>query len=183
MPLGQKQSVETLNFLLYSRALHPELFEIYHDQKIVQPMFDATIWITGCSHVITFSSLAGTLSEVMAEEQDILPERGLVACFRVRGEKQHEFRNPQGAKYMMNLQVESMSPKLYTQTHHDLARSAAKQGLFVPFPQWRANELTPFTYIDYQSTPEALHIFAFHAFPDVLTVVKTQSIYEMPKAP
>ena len=181
MALGQKQSVDTLNFMLYSRALHPELFQIYHQHKIVQPTFEATIWVTGCSHLISFSVGKDTFSEVMAEDQDMLPERGLVASMRLRGEKQHEFQYGQGIHYLMNFQVENMSPKLYTQTHHDLARSATKHGLFVPFPLWRVNGLTPFTYIDYQTTPESLHVFAFHAFPEALTVVKTQSIFELPK--
>ena len=64
-------------------------------------------------------------------------------------------------------------------THHELARSGAKHGLFVPFPTWMSHGLTPFTYIDYQATPNGLHVFAFHAFPDDLTVLKTQSIFEM----
>lgn len=180
MPLGQKQSVESLKFLLYSRALHPELFEIYHQHRIVQPRFDAALWVTGCSHLIQFSAGPKTLTEVMAEDGDDLPERGLVAEFRFRGEKQHEFVQGQDVHYMMNFQVESMSDRLYAQTHQDLARSATKHGLLVPFPLWRANDLTPFTYIDYQTTPESLHVFAYHAFPEALTVVKTQSIFELP---
>ena len=181
MTLGQKQSIDALKFMLYSRPLHPELFEIHHQQKIIQPNFEAVVWVTGCSHLISFYVGRDTLTEVMAGDNDELPERGLVASFRIRGEKEHEFQHGQGMHYMMNFQVESMSPKLYTQSHHDLAHSATKHGLFVPFPAWRVNGLTPFTYIDYQSTPTSLHVFAFHAFPEALTVVKTQSIFELPK--
>lgn len=178
MALGQKQSVEALNFRVYRRALHPELFEIYRRERIVQPSFDATIWITGCSHVISFSVGRETISEVMAEEGDELPERGLEAQYRFRGEKQHELLLDTTIHYLMNFQVESMSAKLYAQTHQDLARAATRHGLFVPFPAWRTQGLTPFTYIDYQAKPDSLHVFAFHAFPDALTVVKTQSIFE-----
>ena len=39
--------------------------------------------------------------------------------------------------------------------------------------------LTPFTFIDYEAKPTELHVFAFHAFPDDLTIVKTQSIFEL----
>lgn len=182
MPLGQKQSVESLYFVLFSRALHPELFDIYHQHRIIQPQFDALIWVTGCSHLITFSAAGDTVTEVMAEQDDMLPERGLVARYRFRGEKQHEHTSGSGVKYMMNCQVESMSEKLYSQTHQDLARSAAKHGLFVPFPEWRSGSLTPFTYIDYQVRPDGLHLFAFHAFPDALTIIKTQSIFDLPGA-
>ncbi len=179
MPLGQKQSVGTLNLVVYRRPLHPELFEIYHDHKIAQPRFDAAIWITGCSHVLRFSAGDLTVAEVMAEAGDELPERGLVARFRCKGEKQHEYRHNQALRYMMNLQTDTMSEKLYAQTHEELTLSAAEHGLLVPFPQWRAGELAPFSYIDYQVTPQSLHVFAYHAFPDELTVIKTQSLFEL----
>ena len=183
MPLGQKQSVDSLGFKLYSRALHPELFEIYHKHRIVQPAFEGEIWITGCSHVTRFSVGEHHLTELMAEEGDLLPDRGLEAEFRlrgIRGEKQHEHVLGGNLRYLMTCHVEIMSEKLYTQVHHDLARAATKHGLFVPFPLWRTNGLTPFTYLDYQTRADSLHVFAYHAFPDALTVVKSQSIFEIP---
>ena len=43
---------------------------------------------------------------------------------------------------------------------------------------WRAQSLTPFTYIDYDARPNELHVLTFQAFPDELTIIKTQSIFE-----
>jgi hypothetical protein len=67
----------------------------------------------------------------------------------------------------------------YSRTHHELARQGAHRGLFVPFPTWRSRSLTPFTFIDYEVRPDQLHVFAFHAFPDDLTMVRTQSLFEL----
>ena len=72
-----------------------------------------------------------------------------------------------------------MSEAVDSKTHHDLARLGARRGLFVPFPKWMSRSLTPFTYIDYEAKVNSLHVFAFHAFPDELTIVKTQSIFEL----
>jgi hypothetical protein len=72
-----------------------------------------------------------------------------------------------------------MSPAVYSRTHHDLARLGAQRGLFVPFPMWMSHCLTPFTFIDYEAKANGLHVFTFHAFPDELTIVKTQSIFEL----
>ena len=80
---------------------------------------------------------------------------------------------------MMSFQVETMSPAVYSKTHPDLARSGGRRGLFVPFPMWMTRSLTPFTYIDYEAKPNELHVCAFHAFPADLTIVKTQSIFEL----
>jgi len=97
----------------------------------------------------------------------------------LRGEKDHECKRAEGINYMMNFQVESMSPAVYSKTHHDLARLGSRRGLLVPFPTWMARSLTPFSYIDYDAKPNELHVFAFHAFPQDLTVIKTQSIFEL----
>ena len=72
-----------------------------------------------------------------------------------------------------------MSQAVYHKTHHDLARRRGKRGLFVPFPQWMYNDMTPFTYISYDAKPNEVHILTFHAFPEALTILKTQSIFEL----
>ena len=180
MDIGQKQRVDSLRFFLYERALHPELFEIYHDRQIVKGGYEAQIWVTGCTHVIGFYRGTSTLVEVIADCSATLPQRGRLLELPFRGERDHERKRAHGINYMMNFQVEVMSPTVYSRTHHDLARMGAKRGLFVPFPMWMTRApLTPFTFIDYDSRPNGLHVFAFHAFPQDLTVIKTQSIFEL----
>ncbi|MHC4982834.1 MAG: DUF2617 family protein [Planctomycetota bacterium] len=179
MDIGQKQKVESLRFYLYSRPLHPELFEIYHDHHIVKAGYEAQIWVTGCTHVIGFYRGQEYLVEVTADRDTELPARGLLLEMPFRGERDHERKRTDGINYMMNFQVERMSPHVYSRTHHDLARVGAKRGLFVPFPGWMSRSLTPFTYIDYEAKPNQLHVFTFHAFPGDLAIVKTQSIFEL----
>jgi len=180
MSIGQKQSVSTLRFFLYERPLHPELFDIYHDHRIVKRHYEAQVWVTGCTHVIGFFRKGESLVEITADADQELPQRGLCLELPFRGERDHEIKHGDSINYMMNFQVESMSPAVYSKTHHDLARQGAKRGLFVPFPRWMSRSLVPFTYIDYQAKPAELHVFAFHAFPEDLTLVKTQSIFELP---
>ncbi|MFA6133828.1 MAG: DUF2617 family protein [Phycisphaerae bacterium] len=186
MSTGQNLKAATLRFYLYNRPLHPELFEVYHDHHIVSENYEAQVWITGCTHVIGFYRGKDTLLEVTADAGSGLPPRGLMLELPFRGEKVHETRQLPGMNYMMNFQVESMSPRVYSQTHHELARQGAQRGMFVPFPMWMSKGLTPFTFIDYTVKPDQFHVFAFHAFPEDLTIVKTQSIFELvgePKGP
>jgi len=179
MSIGQKQNVSTLRYLLYDRPLHPELFDIYHDHHIVKHGYEAQVWVTGCTHVVGFFRDDQSIVEVVADDTVELPARGLLREMPFRGERDHEHKRAHGINYMMNFQVESMSPAVYSKTHHDLARLGAQRGLFVPFPMWMSRSLTPFTYIDYQAKPHQFHVFAFHAFPEELTIVKTQSIFEL----
>ena len=180
MSISQKQDVSSLRFLLFDRPLHPEFFDIYHDHRVVKSGYEAQIWVTGCSHVIGFFHEDNSLVEVVAGAATELPVRGRKLELPFQGEKAHEQRHADGINYMMNFQVELMSPMVYSKTHHDLARLGVQRGLFVPFPMWMSSAaLTPFTFIDYETKPNELHVFAYHAFPEDLTLVKTQSIFEL----
>jgi hypothetical protein len=179
MSISQKQNVGSLRFYLYDRPLHPELFEIYHDHHIIKKDYEAQIWVTGCTHVISFYRGRSSMVELTAAAESTLPQRGQLLELPFRGERDHECKRAAGINYMMNFQVERMSAAVYSKTHHDLARLGAQRGLFVPFPMWMSNSLTPFTYIDYESRTNGLHVFTFHAFPGELTIVKTQSIFEL----
>jgi len=177
--IGQKQTIGTLRYYLYDRPLHPELFDIYHDHHIVKPAYESQIWVTGCTHVIGFFREGQSLVEVIADAEAELPTHGRQLELPFRGERDHERKKTGGIHYMMNFQVETMSPTIYSRTHHDLARMGTRRGLFVPFPMWMSRGLTPFTYIDYSAKPNELHVFAFHAFPEDLTIIKVQSIFEL----
>lgn len=179
MDLGQQQTVETLKLVVYRRPLHPELFDIHHRHPIDQSAFDAEIWITGCSHLVRFSVGSESVTEVIAQAHDELPQRGLVASFRCRGERQHEYMHEDMIRYMMSFQVEPMSERLFAKTHSDLFSAAQKQGILVPFPQWQTTEHVPFCHVDYHVTPNSLHALAYHVFPAETTVIKTQTLFEL----
>jgi hypothetical protein len=175
--------LESLKLLLFERPLHPELFDIHEEIKICKPSWDAQIWITGCTHVVTFSSSDHTLTEVIADNGIPLPKRGLVLSIPFKGEKSHE-RRPNGRiHYMMNFQVEVMSTRVYRKTHQELTHKGEAHGTFVSYPKWRTNNIknsmTPFSYITCDSRPNGLHIMTFHAYPDATTIIKTQSIFEL----
>ncbi len=179
MPLREKQSVSELQFFLYNRPLHPELFDIYHDHRVAKGGYDAQIWVTGISHVIGFFRSETSVVEVIAESSAELPERGRLLQLAFRGEKDQEVNYLNGIRYITSFQVEKMSPRLYARTHQEMSEEVAVSGLFVPFPEWAAGTLSPFTYIDYEAKASELHVFAYHAFPDELTLIKTQSIFEL----
>ena len=178
MPIRQKQRVSELQFFLYDRPLHPELFDIY-DRRSVKHGYEADIWVTGISHMIGFFRGDKAVVELIAEAGTQLPRHGKLASLPLRREKDQEITQVDGIRYMTSFQVETMSARLYARVHGDLAAEASKRGLFVPFPEWATSALTPLTYIDYEAKVRQLHVFAYHAFPDELTLIKTQSIFEL----
>ncbi|KKL16829.1 hypothetical protein LCGC14_2491660, partial [marine sediment metagenome] len=118
-------------------------------------------------------------SEFIAASAAVLPTRGKLMSVPFRGERDQQFDHAEGIRYLVSFQVERMSARLYARVHADLAEHGADHGLFVPFPEWAGMDLTPFTYLDYEAKVGMLHVFAYHAFPDELTLIKTQSIFEL----
>ncbi|MBN1818637.1 MAG: DUF2617 family protein [Sedimentisphaerales bacterium] len=171
-------AVSELAFSLYQRPLHPELFEIYSRRHLKTEKYETILWATGCSHVVSVFTADLCLTELISLPGQLLPKRGLIERFRFQGRKNHKCTLSRGLSYMTDFQVEKMSPNLYRKSHTDLERFARNRGMFVRFPQQSVDGLEPFSYIDFEARHDELHIHAFHAFPDQVTIIKTQSLVD-----
>lgn len=169
-----------LNLFVFDRPLHPELFRHYATHRVAQGRYHADIWIVGLSHVMTVSLGDKCLTELLAPHTEVLPTRGLLTRFRLKGERDHERKTPEDWNYMVSTQVETMNEALYKSVHYDLLRHTEKRGWFVPYEDWADGELTPFSYVDHEARDCEFHMHAFHAFPQERTLIKTQSIIELP---
>jgi hypothetical protein len=175
----QQTQLDSLCLYLYERPLHPELFEIFREIQATTRNYESNVWITGCSHVVAMHTGAMTLCEVVDDEDAPLPGRGRIMTMPFTRDKSFSREYPCGLSYTMNLQVESMSRRVYWEMHKDLIKLGAKRGNFVAFPQWRHKDLVPFTYLSCEARPNRLHSVAFHAFPANRTVTKVQSVFEL----
>jgi len=169
-----------LHLFVFDRALHPELFRHFADYQVRQGRYQADIWVVGLSHVITVTSGQRCLTELLARESDVLPTRGVLSRFRLKGERDHERKTPDGWSYMVSTQIETMDEALYKSVHNDLLRHTEKRGWFHSYNEWEENGLTPFSYIDHEARDSEFHVHAFHANPLERTLIKTQSIVELP---
>ena len=171
-------AIEELAFTLFQRPLHPELFRIYAKHQLKTEKYEALIWITGCTHVVSVFSGNVCLSEVISTPGQMLPHRGLIERFQFRDPRSHKCTLSRGVSYMTDFQIEKMSRNLYRQSHMDLERFARKRGMFVKFPGLEMKGLQPFCYIDFEARQSELHIHTFAAYPDQVTMVKTQSLFD-----
>ena len=171
-------AVRNLAFTLYQRPLHPELFTIFRKRRIKTNKYETIIWLTGCSHVISVFTKDICMTELISVQNQMLPKRGLIEQFGLHSRKSHKCTLSQHLSYMTNFQVEKMSADLYRQSHRDLEKFARNRGIFVAFPAVTVGGLEPFSYVDFEARQNELHIHAFHAYPDKITIVKTQSLFE-----
>jgi hypothetical protein len=173
------QKVDDLQFYLYQRPLHPELFKINQVKRIEHRRYTAEIWIVGLSHVVTVHHGRECLTELITDETEALPKGGLAATFPFRGERDHMQSFGDELRYILSSQVERMTANLFPSSYRDLIKYAEKRGLFEVFGEWESDGMAPFTFIDFEARERELHIHAFHAFPGSTTLLKTQSIFEV----
>jgi hypothetical protein len=171
-------AVEELAFSLFQRPLHPELFQIYAKRELRTTKYEAHIWVTGCTHVVSVYAGDMCLVEVVSSPGQMLPQRGLIERFQFRGPRSHKCTLSRSISYMTDFQVEKMSANLYRQSHVDLKRFARNRGMFVKFPTLEVDGLPPFCYIDFEARQSELHIHTFAAYPDQVTMIKTQSLFD-----
>lgn len=171
-------AISELSFSLYQRSIHPELFNIYNRRHLKTKKYESLIWDTGCAHVISVFTKDNSLTELISIPGQTLPKRGLVERFRFDGQKRHKCTLSRHLSYMTDFQVEKMEPGLYRQSYTDLERFAKNRGIFVKFPELSIDGLLPFSYIDFEARRDELHVHAFHAYPDQVTIIKTQSLFD-----
>ncbi len=180
MERGQtRQRVDDLHFCLYQRAIHPEFFGIHQVKRIQQRKYSAEIWVIGLSHVVSLQHEDSVLTELITDDNDSLPKVGLATSFRFRGERDHTQSFSQGGRYLLSTQVERMTPQLFPATHRDYLHYGRNRGIFVQFEHWAHDGMVPFTFIDYDARDSEFHVHAFHVFPEEMTLLKTQSIFEI----
>jgi len=172
-------AVEQLTFSLFQRPLHPELFQIYASREVKTEHYQASIWLTGGTHVISVFCGKECLSEVISTPNQMLPSRGLMERFQFRGPRTHKSTLSRGISYMMDHQVEKMTPSLYRQSRADLERFSRNRGVFVNFPELEVGTLEPFCFVDFEARKHELHVQSFSAYPDQVTMVKTQSLFDL----
>jgi hypothetical protein len=171
-------AIDELTFSLFQRPLHPELFQIYAQRQLKTEKYEAIIWVTGCTHVVSVFAGDVCLTEVISAPGQMLPHRGLIERFQFRGPRSHKCTLSKGVSYMTDFQIEKMNPTLYRQSHTDLERFARNRGLFVNFPEMEVGSLDPFCYVDFEPRSTELHIHTFAAYPEQVTMIKTQSLFD-----
>jgi len=175
----QRVSVADLQFSLYERPAHPELFKIEYRQDVKERMYWASIWLTNGGHVVTFHWKKYFLVELLGAVGGLSPRRGLLQKFPLRGEKTCRQHCKEGLKYIMAGQIERMSQQVFTSIYQDVLATAQSRGTLVL--RGAADNLkVPFVYAEIEARNSELHVSTCHAFPDELAMAKTQSIFKAP---
>ncbi len=172
--------IKDAKMLIYNRALHPELFEIFLEKDMDTGKYEAKIFLIGSGHHILFHTPFANITELLTTRTDILPDTGLLEQLPVGKNREYQADINNRIYYMLNINSEQMSSAVFESVYREMTKFAKCRGLFITFEQWAdENELAPFSFIDYEKRPRELDLFCYHAVPAINMMIRTQSVFSL----
>lgn len=179
---SKANSLQTYQTLLYSRALHPELFELRGRRVLRQGSYELEAWVMDGQHVLRFEHGSVCATELVTDQDSGLPEIGVVSAFLCAGERDidHGFKNAAGdaviSKYMTTVQTEQLSENLFKATFEELSDHAVEQEAMMH--RYEDETGACLSILDLQAFAREIHVQAYHLIASGGVVLRTQTIFE-----
>ena len=174
------KSTSTHNFrlMLYRRALHPELIKMTQ-RKILRPGgYEVEIWLAPGGHVARFQREDQTLTEVVIDKSDHLPEMGMIHAVPCIGEKEYEFEPEGNIGYFTTIQTEALTENLFMATYRELVGAASESKSMCH--EWNGpSGGCNLSIVDTQIYKQELHVQSYHMTWVGGWVLRTQSVFEL----
>jgi len=174
-----RPDVKTLVFRLFSRSVHPELFDVRERVTVRQDHYSAMLLLCDAGHVIIFRHNTQTLSEVTTSADRPLPHNRQVLGRRLKGHRDDSVEHDGGILYHVSFQVEQLDPEVFLQCHEELLADATRARMAHNFTPTSRLAPAPLSLVQTEERPHSLLVHTFHTFPDNRAVVKTQSLFEV----
>jgi hypothetical protein len=162
--------------LLYSRALHPELFQLRSRRVHKRGDYELEAWLMHGMHVLRFGLKGACVCELLTD-QDRSPVSGIVTAFPCAGEREfeHTFED-EGVTVMTTIQTETLNENIYDSTYAEFCDLARQNGSLIA--KWNDDHGKSLSVIDVQEYPEEVHVQCYHMLATGRNVLRTQTIFE-----
>ncbi|MGP1271947.1 MAG: hypothetical protein ACTS22_01295 [Phycisphaerales bacterium] len=166
--------------ILYSKALHPNLFDLRSRRNHPNPQFDLETWLMPGNHLIRFG--VGDLCccvELVTDRESGLPAEGVVNAFLCAGDRDNEFTfEPSGVKHLASVQTETLSENLYAATFREMLEHAEQNGC--QRFEWETESGRNLSVLDVQTYRGEAHAQGYHLIASGGFVLRTQTLFELP---
>lgn len=171
-------SVQAYKLLVYSRALHPELFGIQNRRTISQSGYEMEAWITPGGHILRFQSDGSCVTEAVVGHDMNLPSRGLMNSVPCLGEKEMDPMAEGSISYVSSIQTETLSDNLYQSTFEEMVDFANEtEAMRV---QWNDPDGSKnLSVVDVQRYKKEIHAQAYHLVGSAGFILRTQTLFEL----
>lgn len=175
-----RSEIEAVGFALYERALHPELVQPLVSKTERHGGAELTVAITESGHRLEWRFGESSLTELVGLTAVPLPKVGRAAAHPIAASRDVEHSLAAGFGYYAATHAESVDADVYEQLDRELALDARRATLAHDFGS--SNRLRPAarSVITMDLMDDSLVVHAVHTFPESLTIVRTQSLFELP---
>lgn len=175
---SKTSSLQAYNMVLYRTAVHPEFFSVSGRQRIEHAGYEFEAWIYKGGHVLRFELDKACVTEVVSDQIERLPQKGVATTLPCAGEKDHDCDFTDHVTYMTSIQTETLSDHLYLGTYNELVEHGRmSEGLLTVWhDETGKNNLS---LIDTQRYNDQIHVQAYHCRSDCGLVLRTQTIFQV----
>lgn len=179
MNVGSKTTtLQTYCMLVYRKAVHPEFFGIAGRRRIEHGTAEFEGWIFRGGHAGRLQLGNLCVCEVVIDQANHLPDRGLVTTLPCAGERDHEERFGEQLLYMTTIQTETLSEHLYLSTYKEMVTHGRESDSITT--AWTDDSGRPnLSLLDMQRYRNEIHIQGYHLRSDCALVLRTQSMFQL----
>ena len=176
--LSKASSLQNYHMLAFRKALHPEFFGIEGRQRVQHGDYETEAWIFRGGHSLRFTLNGFCMSEVVLEQIDQIPDRGLITALPCAGERDFEEKVAENLIYMTTMQTETLSDHLYLGTYKEMMQHARENDSL--FAAWTDAAGKPnLSLIDVQHFRNEVHVQGYQLRSDCGLVLRTQSMIQI----
>ncbi|MEY2715247.1 MAG: hypothetical protein RIT24_1590 [Planctomycetota bacterium] len=176
--LSKASSLQNYHMLAFRKALHPEFFGIEGRQRVQHGDYETEAWIFRGGHSLRFTLNGFCMSEVVLEQIDQIPDRGLITALPCAGERDFEEKVAENIIYMTTMQTETLSDHLYLGTYKEMMQHARENDSL--YAAWTDAAGKPnLSLIDVQHFRTEVHIQGYQLRSDCGLVLRTQSMIQI----
>lgn len=180
--LTVRPKITELNFNLFARSVHPELFEICESRTYARDLYELNLSITTDGHLICFRHKDSVLAEVSASANHPLPSQQILISHPIQKNNENT-SNFQGIiRYQSNVNLEAVKPKIFVTIQQQLGEKIECEGLVHRFQSNGRIAFGAISYMNVQSFKSHVLVRSFHTFPDTCTVMKSESRFSIDDA-
>jgi hypothetical protein len=173
-------SLQAYHMLLFDNALHPEFFQIEGRRRIEHNGYDCEAWVFQGGHAIRFEYRDVCIQEVVTDNFEKLPARGLITTLQCLGERDHEEEFKKRVVLMTSMQTETLADHLYLGTFNEMLDHGRHGTAGAVMTTWKDEAArVNLSLVDMQRYNKEVHVQGYHLRSDCALVLRTQTIYQL----
>lgn len=177
--LSVRPKITDLNFHLFARSLHPELFQVCAARTYTRDLYELKLSITTDGHLISFKHGDFILAEVSASACHPLPSQRVLLAHPIEKSNDNITRFEDLIDYRSSVQMENVNPKIFVSIQQQLDEKLECEGLVHRFHSNGRIACGAVSYMNVQSFKSHVLIRSFHTFPDSCAVLKSESRFTL----